>query len=128
MYERITGDNIAEVKKFIKKNEIEFVDFKLVDFRGRFRHLTIPASNLDETTMNNWDYEFRGYNLGRYVMPLYTFAMIDAKTGCLKFSYLHRTNMISVKHIKDLQEGTIRAIMSGIDNPDITIGEILDKI
>lgn len=43
--------NIEEVKKFIKKNEIEFVDFKLVDFRGRFRHLTIPASNLDETTM-----------------------------------------------------------------------------
>ena len=30
---------------------------------------------LEAGTMNNWEYEFEGYSLGRYVMVLYTFAM-----------------------------------------------------
>ena len=45
--------NISEVKKFIKENNVEFVDFKLVDLRGRFRHLTIPAERLTEKTMKD---------------------------------------------------------------------------
>ena len=43
--------DIKEVKAYIKKNNIEFVDFKLVDLKGRFRHLSIPAKNLNENTM-----------------------------------------------------------------------------
>ena len=43
--------NISEVKKFIKDKKIEFVDFKLVDMQGRFRHLSIPAERLTESTM-----------------------------------------------------------------------------
>ena len=43
--------NITEAKKFIKNNKIEFVDFKLVDMQGRFRHLSIPAERLTEKTM-----------------------------------------------------------------------------
>ena len=45
--------NINEVKSFIKKNDIKFVDFKLVDLRGRFRHLSIPAERLTEATMKD---------------------------------------------------------------------------
>ena len=45
--------NIAEVKKYIKNNKVQFVDFKLVDLQGRFRHLSIPAERLTETTMKD---------------------------------------------------------------------------
>ncbi len=45
--------DIKEVKAYIKKNNIEFVDFKLVDLKGRFRHLSIPAKNLNEKTMKD---------------------------------------------------------------------------
>lgn len=45
--------DIKEYKKFIKENKIEFADFKLIDLRGRFRHLTIPAENLTEKTMKD---------------------------------------------------------------------------
>lgn len=45
--------NIAEIKKYIKENDVKFVDFKLVDLRGRFRHLTIPAERLNENTMKD---------------------------------------------------------------------------
>ena len=45
--------NINEIKKFIKANEVKFVDFKLVDLQGRFRHLSIPAERLTEQTMKD---------------------------------------------------------------------------
>ena len=60
------------------------------------------------------------------LMPLYSFAMYDSHTGCFKFSYLHRTNMITSEHIKALHEKTVRALLLGAENPDRTLGEILD--
>ena len=45
--------NIKDIQKFIKDNDIKFVDFKLVDLRGRFRHLSIPAERLTEKTMKD---------------------------------------------------------------------------
>ena len=45
--------NISEVKEYIEKNDVKFVDFKLIDLKGRFRHLTIPAERLTEKTMKD---------------------------------------------------------------------------
>jgi len=36
------------IKEFIKENNIEMVDFKMIDLDGRWRHLTIPASRFQE--------------------------------------------------------------------------------
>lgn len=44
--------NIKEAKDYIKKNDIQFVDFKLIDLKGKFRHITIPAERLTEKTMS----------------------------------------------------------------------------
>ena len=45
--------DIKEAKAYIKKNNIKYVDFKLVDLKGRFRHLSIPAERLSEKTMSD---------------------------------------------------------------------------
>ena len=45
--------NIKEAKEFIKKNDVRFVDLKLVDLKGRFRHITIPAERLNESIMEH---------------------------------------------------------------------------
>ena len=45
--------NLNEIKKFIKENDVKFIDFKLVDLRGRFRHLAIPSERLTESTMKD---------------------------------------------------------------------------
>ena len=45
--------NIKEAEKFIKENEIRFIDLKLVDLRGRFRHIVIPAEKLNEDLMKD---------------------------------------------------------------------------
>ena len=83
---------------------------------------------LAENTLGDWDYEFIGYGLGRYVMVLYTFAFQDPKSGCLKMTYQHRTHFVTVEDIDALQAGTVAALQLGTDNPDLTIGEILDQI
>ncbi|NLC51249.1 MAG: glutamine synthetase, partial [Firmicutes bacterium] len=41
-------NSVEKMKKLIKDEEIEFIDFKIVDLFGRWRHLTIPASSFNE--------------------------------------------------------------------------------
>ena len=42
-----------DIMKLIKENDIKMVDFKMVDINGQYRHVTIPAKNFSETTMQN---------------------------------------------------------------------------
>lgn len=83
---------------------------------------------LEENTMNNWEYEYEGYNVGRYVMVLYSFAMKDTHNGCLKLSCWHRTKFVSTQDIESLHKGTEKALILGVENPDMTLGEIIDRI
>lgn len=143
---RIVIEEDVTFKQALEKMaELQYTLFKHMDYpylecrtlvRKLFNYSPIAASSsmmfswfpFNKDTMNGWDFEFEGYNLGRYIMPLYTFAMINPKTENLKFSYLYRTNMITPQHIKDLHENTIRAIILGVNNPDMTMGEILDRL
>ena len=43
---------VNDILKLIKENDIKMVDFKMVDINGQFRHVTIPAKNFSEKTMN----------------------------------------------------------------------------
>ena len=45
--------SVKDIMKLIKDNHIEMVDFKMVDINGQYRHVTIPAKNFNETTMQN---------------------------------------------------------------------------
>ncbi len=83
---------------------------------------------LEAGTMSGWEYEFEGYSLGRYIMVIYTFAMKDTHSGCLKLSCMHRTKFVSVEDVEAMYAGTAKALMLGIENPDMTLGEIIDKI
>ena len=40
-----------DIIKRIKEENIQMVDFKMVDINGQFRHVTIPAGNFTEATM-----------------------------------------------------------------------------
>ena len=44
---------IKEIMELIRKNGIRMVDFKMVDIRGQFRHVTIPAEDFSEEVMKN---------------------------------------------------------------------------
>ena len=83
---------------------------------------------LEPDSLNGWDYEFTGYSMGRYCLPLYSYAMKASDGNSLKFAYLHRPNYISVENIEDMHNQTIKALNIGCKNPELTLGEIMDKL
>ena len=42
-----------ELMALIREQNIQMVDFKIVDINGQYRHVTIPASQFSETTLEN---------------------------------------------------------------------------
>lgn len=44
--------DLKDVKDLIASQNIQFVDFKVVDLWGKWRHVTIPASDFGETTLH----------------------------------------------------------------------------
>ncbi|MDD6021999.1 MAG: condensation domain-containing protein [Oscillospiraceae bacterium] len=77
---------------------------------------------------HNFDVEFQAYSNGRFSMPLYIFAVPDAKTGGTDFYYMYRVHTISADQINLLHDNAMKAIKMGIENPDITVGELLDNM
>lgn len=107
------------------ENEREMFNYSMVDGTSTMMFSWFPLEN---DTMNGWEYEFHSYSLGRYVMPLYTYSMKDSTTGGLRFAYLHRINSISDKDIENLHNNTVKALVAGCSNPDMTVGEIMDML
>ena len=44
---------VQEIMQLIREQNIEMVDFKMVDINGQYRHVTIPARNFSEETMKS---------------------------------------------------------------------------
>ncbi len=44
---------VKDIISLIKEKDIKMVDFKMVDISGQYRHVTIPAKNFSESTMQN---------------------------------------------------------------------------
>ena len=44
---------VQDIMNLIQEQNIQMVDFKMVDIHGQFRHVTIPAKNFIEETMTN---------------------------------------------------------------------------
>ena len=55
--------SIEELRSYCKENEIVMIDFKMVDIDGKWRHVTIPAKNFNETTLK-YGIGFAGSNYG----------------------------------------------------------------
>lgn len=41
--------NVADVMQMVKDNDVEFVDFRFTDTRGKEQHVSVPVSAFDET-------------------------------------------------------------------------------
>lgn len=75
-----------------------------------------------------FDFEFKTYNLGRYFTPLYTITMPDPEDKGVNMCYMYRTKLSTKEDIELLHKNTVKAIVLGAKNPDITVGEILDGL
>lgn len=83
---------------------------------------------LDEKTFGGRVYEYLGYSMGHYVMPLYTLTMKDAASGCYKFTYIHRLLFSSDEDVYAFHNGVVRALLAGVKSPNKTLEKISEEI
>lgn len=79
--------NVKEVLSYISSNNVEMIDFKMIDIDGRWRHLTIPVSSFNEEVLISgfgFDASNYGYapveNSDMVLIPLLESAKIDPFT------------------------------------------------
>lgn len=85
----------------------------------------LPAG---ENAFGDRQYEFSAYNFGHYVMPVYVLTMQEAATGRFVFSYIHRLFLTKDEDVYAFNDGVVRTILKAIENPEKTIGEIMEEI
>lgn len=73
-------------------------------------------------------FDFKTYNLGRYFTPLYTMTVPDPKDKGINVYYMYRTKLSTAEHIEALHRNMMKVILDGIDNPQLTVKELLDGI
>lgn len=86
-----------------------------------FSWLPIPV-----TEFTDFKFDFRTFNLGRYFSPLYAICYPDPQSSCVAMHYMYRCKLITPEQLDALHNNMVRVIEKGIENPDITIGELLD--
>ena len=74
----------------------------------------------------NLKFDFKTYDLGRYFTPLYTICSPDPKDKGINLNYMYRVKLSKPEDIEALHENAMKVIMAGIENPQITIRELLD--
>lgn len=80
------------------------------------------------TELADFKYEFKTYNLGRYFSPLYVICFPDPETKGLALHYMYRTKLINTDDIDALHKNMIKVLLAGVENPDITMGRLLDMV
>ena len=97
--------DLQDILKMIEQEKIEIVDFKLTDIDGRWRHLSIPAERLSESTMTQgigFDGSNYGYapveNSDMVFVPVLDSAVID------RYAAVPTLSMIGDVRIIDLPE------------------------
>ncbi len=88
-----------------------------------FSFLPVTSDALDGR-----EYDFLGFSMGHYVMPLYVVTLIDPATGICKFSYYHRTSTYTVEDIKNFQRAAAHAIALGLRDPQKTLDQIMEEM
>ncbi len=71
---------------------------------------------------------FKTYNLERYFTPLYTMTVPDSSDKGINMYYMYRVKLSTEQQIRDLHKNSLKVILAGIENPNITVKELLDSI
>ena len=127
---------MSETQAFLFRHaDVPFTEMRKTEMRQfRLTQLQSPMSMmfsylpLQADAFGGREFRYLGFNFGHYVMPLYTIAMRDPKSGRYIFSYLHRLWLTTDEEVRAFHEGAARAIIKGIKNPEATLGEIMEEI
>ena len=87
-----------------------------------FSWIPVPV----DTGTEGLNFDFRTYDLGRYFTPLYTICSPDPKDKGINLNYMYRIKLSKKEDIEILHKNAMKVILAGIENPQITVKELLD--
>lgn len=87
-----------------------------------FSWIPVPT----DTVTDGVAFDFKTYDLGRYFTPLYTICSPDPKDKGINLNYMYRIKLSKKEDIEILHKNAMKVILTGIDNPEITVKELLD--
>ena len=73
-------------------------------------------------------YSFQIHDLGAYFTPLYTMTIPDSKDKGINVYYMYRVKLSTEEQIRKMHRNFLKTILDGIENPQITVKELLDNI
>ena len=79
-----------------------------------------------DTGTDGYKFDFKTYDLGRYFTPLYTICSPDPKDKGINLNYMYRIKLSKPDDIEALHRNAVKVILKGIENPQITMKELLD--
>ena len=102
----------------------EMYNYSLIQGPACMMFSWIPVP-IDQDTMG-FRFDFKTYDLGRYFTPLYAICSPDPKDNGINLNYMYRIKLSKKEDIEALHENAMKVIMAGIENPQITMKELLD--
>lgn len=102
----------------------EMYNYSLIQGPACMMFSWIPVP-IDTDTMG-YKFDFKTYDLGRYFTPLYTICSPDPKDKGINLNYMYRIKLSKKEDIEILHKNALKVIMAGIENPQITMKELLD--
>ena len=103
----------------------DIYNYNLIQGPACMMYSWIPLPLVD---MLPFKLKFKFYDPGRYFTPLYTICSPNPATGGIVLNYMYRTKLSERSQIESLHKNAVKVILKGIENPDITVGELLDSI
>lgn len=78
--------------------------------------------------LKDWNFDFSGFSNGYFSMLNYTIAVPNMRTGEIQMYYEYNTHYVPKESILEMHNSIIKVFEAGINNPDITIGQIMDSL
>lgn len=103
----------------------DIYDYNLIQGPACMMYSWIPVPPMNEVPFT---VDFKTYNLGRYFTPLYVITSPNTKDNGINMNYMYRVKLTTAEQIEALHKSTIKVVLAGIENPNVTIGELLDSI
>ena len=83
---------VQDILKMIEENNVQMIDFKMVDINGQYRHVTIPAKNFNEDLMK-YGVGFDASNYGYAVVEKSDMVFIPDLDTALIDPFCHITTL-----------------------------------
>ena len=90
--------NIEEMIKFVQEKNVEVVDFKVVDMKGRWHRLSITSKKLDTSIMEK-GIGFDGSSYGFLTVEKSDMVMIPDPTSCFIDEYKEHKTIVCIANI-----------------------------